>query len=65
MKAETGSLLLIDEKKQELYFEVALGDKEETIKTITLGLGEGIAGWVAQKGKPLIVNHPDEGSAFL
>ncbi len=65
MKAETGSLLLIDEKKRELYFEVALGDKEETIKTITLNLGEGIAGWVAQKGKPLIVNHPEEDRAFL
>jgi HD-GYP domain-containing protein (c-di-GMP phosphodiesterase class II) len=64
MKAETGSLLLIDERKKELYFDVALGDKEETIKTITLGLGEGIAGWVAQKGKPLIVNHPEEDSRF-
>ena len=64
MKAETGSLLLIDEKKKELYFEVALGDKEDMIKTITLALGEGIAGWVAQKGKPLIVNHPDEDSRF-
>ena len=29
MKAEVGSLLLIDEEKQQLYFEVALGDKEE------------------------------------
>ena len=50
MKAETGSLLLVDENKEKLYFEVALGDKEETIKTITLDLGEGIAGWVAQQG---------------
>ena len=65
MKAETGSLLLIDEKKRELYFEVALGDKEETIKKITLNLGEGIAGWVAQKGKPLIVNHPEQDRRFF
>ena len=65
MKAETGSLLLIDEKKRELYFEVALGDQEETIKKITLNLGEGIAGWVAQKGKPLIVNHPEQDRRFF
>ena len=58
MKAQVGSLLLIDEKREKLYFEVALGDKGETVKTITLNLGEGIAGWVAQKGKPLIVNQP-------
>ena len=51
-------------KRENSDFEVALGDKEETIKTITLSLGEGIAGWVAQKGKPLIVNHPEEDRRF-
>ena len=65
MGAEVGSLLLIDEEKNQLYFEVALGEKEETVKTITLNLGEGIAGWVAEKGKPLIVNAPDEDPRFF
>ena len=51
MKAEVGSLLLIDEEKNQLHFEVALGDKEETIRKITLNIGEGIAGWVAQNGE--------------
>jgi putative nucleotidyltransferase with HDIG domain len=64
MKAEVGSLLLIDEEKQQLYFEVALGDKEETVKKITLGMGEGIAGWVAHHGKPLIVNAPGKDPRF-
>lgn len=65
MKAEVGSLLLLDEEKQQLYFEVALGDKEEEIKTVTLNLGEGIAGWVAQKGDPLIVNAPEKDPRFF
>src|SRR4030066_535421 len=43
MEAEVGSLLLIDEEKNQLYFEVALGNKEEAIKTMTLHMGEGIA----------------------
>lgn len=64
MKAEVGSLLLIDEERNQLYFEVALGDKEETIKKITLNLGEGIAGWVAQNGEALIVNQPEKDSRF-
>ena len=64
MKAEVGSLLLIDEEKQQLYFEVALGDKEETVKTITLGMGEGIAGWVAKNERPLIVNTPEKDPRF-
>jgi HD-GYP domain-containing protein (c-di-GMP phosphodiesterase class II) len=65
MKAEVGSLLLVDEEKRQLYFEVALGDQEEEIKTITLNFGEGIAGWVAQHGKPLVVNSPKKDPRFF
>ncbi|MEW6377169.1 MAG: HD domain-containing phosphohydrolase [Thermodesulfobacteriota bacterium] len=65
MKAEVSSLLLINEEKQQLYFEVALGDREEDIKTISLSIGEGIAGWVAQNGKPLIVNAPEKDPRFF
>jgi HD-GYP domain-containing protein (c-di-GMP phosphodiesterase class II) len=55
MDAETASLLLVDEEKQELFFEVALGDKGELLKEIRLKIGQGIAGWVAQEGEPLII----------
>jgi len=65
MKAEVGSLLLVDEERRQLYFEVALGDREEDIKKITLNLGEGIAGWVAENGKPLIVNDPEKERRFF
>jgi len=65
MKAEAGSLLLVDEEKGQLHFEVVLGDKEEDIKTIFLNLGEGIAGWVAKHGKPLIVNSPRKDKRFF
>jgi HD-GYP domain-containing protein (c-di-GMP phosphodiesterase class II) len=65
MKAEVGSLLLVDEEKRQLYFEVALGDQEEEIKTISLNFGEGIAGWVAQHGKPLLVNSPRKDPRFF
>jgi len=65
MKAEVGSLLLVDEEKRQLYFEVALGDRGEDIKTISLNFGEGIAGWVAQHGRPLIVNSPEKDPRFF
>ena len=65
MKADAGSLLLVDEGKRQLYFEVALGDREEDIKMIPLNFGEGIAGWVAQNGKPLIVNSPKKDPRFF
>ncbi len=65
MRAEVGSLLLVNEEKHQLYFEVALGDREEEIKTISLNFGEGIAGWVAQRGKPLVVNSPGKDRRFF
>ncbi|MBI4057550.1 MAG: GAF domain-containing sensor histidine kinase [Elusimicrobia bacterium] len=52
--AESASLLLLDGATQELYFDVALGLGEETSK-VRLKLGQGIAGSVAQEGKPLII----------
>ncbi|MBI2069309.1 MAG: GAF domain-containing protein [Elusimicrobia bacterium] len=56
MKVEASSVLLLDEKKKELYFDVAVGGAGEEIKGIRIPLGQGIAGWVAQEGKSVIVN---------
>jgi Nif-specific regulatory protein len=55
-EAEASSLLLIDKKKQELYFEVALGSKGREVKKYTVKLDEGIAGWVVRNNKSIIVN---------
>jgi HD-GYP domain-containing protein (c-di-GMP phosphodiesterase class II) len=65
MKAEVGSLLLIDEERGQLHFEVALGGQEDDIKMISLSFGEGIAGWVAQYGEPLVVNSPQKDPRFF
>lgn len=54
-RPDTWSLLMVDEQKYELYFAIAVGDAAEMLKTVRLRIGEGIAGWVAQKGEPMIV----------
>lgn len=53
--AETASLLLLDEKTQELYFDVALG-MDAKAASVRLRLGQGIAGSVAANRKPEIIN---------
>ena len=53
--AETASLLLLDEKTQELYFDVALGLGDEASK-VRLKLGQGIAGAVARSRAGEIIN---------
>lgn len=55
VKAEAGSVLLLDNEKNELYFELAEGEKKHDIKRFRLKVGEGIAGWVALHGEPIIV----------
>lgn len=55
VNAETASLLLVDPRTEELYFDVALGLDPELSKT-RIRMGEGIAGAVAKEGHPLIIN---------
>jgi HD-GYP domain-containing protein (c-di-GMP phosphodiesterase class II) len=61
LDAEAGSLLLIDKESGDLFFEVALGDKGDKVKTIRLNKGQGICGWVAEKGESVIIHdvHSD------
>jgi diguanylate cyclase (GGDEF)-like protein len=54
--SEAWSLLMVDEEKQELVFEAALGAKGKEAAAIRPKIGEGVAGWVAESGKPAIVN---------
>ena len=64
MKAEASSLMLIDEKTEELVFKVTFGDKKEEIKGFRLALGEGIAGWVAKEGQSLLVADAQNDARF-
>ena len=54
VEADSASILLIDKLSDTLSFTVALGGKGPELKNIKLKLGEGIAGWVAQCGMPLL-----------
>lgn len=56
MGADGSSLLLINPKEGNLSFYIALGEKADQLKSITLARGEGIAGFVAETGLPLVVS---------
>ena len=55
MNAEASAIFELDRPREELFFRIALGDAAEKAKEIRLKIGEGIAGWVARTGQPLIV----------
>ena len=62
--SEAWSILMLDEEKQELTFELALGEKGKDVSVFRVKVGEGIAGWVAQTGEPTIVNDTSKDPRF-
>jgi HD-GYP domain-containing protein (c-di-GMP phosphodiesterase class II) len=64
LKASASSVLLLDEKKHELYFEVAEGTVGQKLKRIRMNADSGIAGWVVSNGRPLIVNDVSQDMRF-
>ena len=55
IEAQNWSLLLKDEKTGKLTFEIVIGVEKELIKGIQMAPGEGIAGYVSETGKPMVL----------
>jgi len=64
LKVAASSVLLIDEKTNELFFQTAKGKAGPTITKMGLKVQYGIAPWVAQHRQPLIVNNVAEDTRF-
>lgn len=61
---DAGSILLVDQEKEELYFSVVKGEKAEEVKKFRLPLGKGIAGYVALSGQAMCVGDVAEDDVF-
>jgi len=64
VESDGASILLLDKEKKELYFKASLGKKSQEIKKYRVRVGQGIAGWVAEKGEALIVNDVNRDSKW-
>ena len=65
LRPDTWSLLLVDEIKQELYFELAVGKGAQALKDVRIKMGQGIAGWVAQHDEVVIVPDVSQDTRFF
>jgi len=54
--SEAASILLLDAGKKQLTFRAATGEKGSNVKRFYVPLGAGVAGWVAENSKAVIVN---------
>lgn len=64
LRVEVVSLALIDHRTGELEFRASTGKVEQSVVGIRLKMGQGIAGWVAQEGRGVIVPYAYEDPRF-
>jgi two-component system sensor histidine kinase HydH len=64
MEAEASSAYELDTDNGEILVRLARGEKGRFIQTKTLALGEGVAGWVIQNGKPVVAEDVSKESRF-
>lgn len=57
VKAERGSVMLFDHKKEELYIKSSVRLSKKTVSAVRIKPGEGIAGWVFKEDKPLLIKE--------
>jgi len=60
IEAELWTLLILDEARQELYYAIAAGGEEASLRDLRVKVGEGVAGWVVEHGETLIVPEAED-----
>jgi putative nucleotidyltransferase with HDIG domain len=58
LKTSAASLLLLEDDTQELYFKLESGPSSQMVNRINAARQSGIAGWVLQNAKSIVVNNP-------
>ncbi len=64
LDSEASAIMLVTDDKKSLFFRVASGEKAKALKTMTLPIGQGIAGWVAQNRQSQTVNDTKSDPRF-
>lgn len=64
MGVEIVSIMLVEKETNEMTIRAATGLPDEIVKTTRQKVGTGIAGWVAEKGEPLLINDVEKDARF-
>lgn len=64
LQAKAATLFSIDTKQRELVFMVAKGAAAQALEEKRIPITQGVVGWVATHGQPLIVNNTQNSKLF-
>jgi diguanylate cyclase (GGDEF)-like protein len=62
--AEACSIMLWDEHEQNLLIRASVGIPDKVVQRVRVRRGENIAGWVAERGEPLLIRNLNEDPRF-
>jgi diguanylate cyclase (GGDEF)-like protein len=60
IEAELWTLLMLDPVRKDLYYAIAAGGEEASLRDLRVKVGEGVAGWVVEHGETLIVPEGED-----
>lgn len=64
MGVEIVSIMLVEKETNEMTIRAATGLPDEIVRTTRQKVGTGIAGWVVEKGEPLLINDIEKDARF-
>jgi signal transduction histidine kinase len=65
MGATSGSLRMLEPDRKVLRLEVAIGEEQDALSAVELVVGQGVTGWVALHGEPLLVKDVTQDSRYF
>ncbi|MBZ0234207.1 MAG: sensor domain-containing diguanylate cyclase [Deltaproteobacteria bacterium] len=65
LACDSCSVMLVDARRTELLARAAWGLRTEKVHKLTFSMGEGVAGWVAQRAQPALIDDVSGDPRFL
>jgi diguanylate cyclase (GGDEF)-like protein len=65
INAKACSVMLLDATRKRLLAKAAYGLRTERMHTLSFAVGEGVAGWVVEKGEPALINDVTKDARFV
>ena len=64
LKSEVGSILLFDDSGKKLIIKASRGLSDNIVRNTRIPIGEGVSGWVAKTGSPLLITDISKNGRF-
>lgn len=65
LEAEACSVMLLDGERRRLLAKAAYGLRTERMHRLAFAVGEGVAGWVVERGEPALIADVDQDPRFV